>query len=108
MLTKILNAFKPINIRFFTRPGCSLCQSAKEIIYPAVEEDFPTNRFTIEEIDIDKENNKQYFDRFKNDVPVGMIDQKIIFKHRIDEDKLYYDLETILRQQIKKEKEGKE
>ncbi|KAK5580681.1 hypothetical protein RB653_000704 [Dictyostelium firmibasis] len=107
MLIKILKNFIPINIRFYTRPGCSLCQDAKEIIYPAVEEDFPKDRFKIEEIDIDKQENKEYFDRFKNDVPVGMIDKKIIFKHRIDEDKLYFDLETMLKQQIEKEKEEK-
>ncbi|EGC31886.1 hypothetical protein DICPUDRAFT_82255 [Dictyostelium purpureum] len=102
MLSKIIKS--PIVIRFFSRPSCSLCQDAKEIVYPAVE-NFPEGAFKINEIDIDLDSNKEYYDRFKNDVPVGMIEKKVIFKHRIDEDKLYFDLETMLRDQIKKEKE---
>ncbi|KAF2078296.1 hypothetical protein CYY_000388 [Polysphondylium violaceum] len=95
-MNKSVNKIRPIVIKFFTRPACSLCVDAKEIMYPAIE-DVGKDSFKVDEIDIDKQENKEYFDRFKFDVPVAMIDKKVLFKHRIDEDKLYYDLESAIK-----------
>ncbi|KYQ88781.1 hypothetical protein DLAC_11819 [Tieghemostelium lacteum] len=88
---------QPIVIKFFTKPICSLCLEAKEDLYPILDE-IGTDKFLVKEINIDLEENKEYYDKFKFDIPVAMIDNQVLFKHRVNDlDKLFYDLESKLK-----------
>ncbi|GAM24308.1 hypothetical protein SAMD00019534_074830, partial [Acytostelium subglobosum LB1] len=59
----------------------------------------------IEEIDVDLPIHKEYFDLYKYDVPVCMVDKKLLFKHRInDEDKLYYEIDRLFQQAQQQDK----
>jgi len=44
------------------------------------------NRIEVVEVDIEQPVNKAWYDLYKNDIPVGHIDGKEFFRHRIDED----------------------
>eukprot|EP01132_Coremiostelium_polycephalum_P004180 gene4180-5231_t len=96
----IIKNSAPIIIKLFSKPVCSLCTEAKSLLYPIIDE-IGNKKFVVEEIDIGKPENSEHFQKFKYDIPVAMIDSKIIFKHRIDEDKLFYDLESILKDKEK-------
>ncbi|EFA76899.1 hypothetical protein PPL_09651 [Heterostelium album PN500] len=107
MLTKIISPI--LTIRFFSRPTCSLCIDAKEILYPLVDENFDSSLIKVEEIDIDQPQNKEYYDLYKNDVPVCMVDKKLIFKHRLlDEDKFIFDIDNLFKQKQNQQQTNKQ
>jgi len=45
------------------------------------------NAISIEEVDIEKPENKAWFDMYKWDIPAGHVDGEEIFRHRITEAK---------------------
>ncbi|EGG22733.1 hypothetical protein DFA_04863 [Cavenderia fasciculata] len=97
-----------VHLVFYTRPTCSLCLDAKEILYPIADEvnenkeNIALNRkIVIDEINIDLPQHHQHHEKWKYDVPVGMIGSKIVFKHRINDlDKLFFDLDQYLNKPI--------
>ena len=61
----------------YSRPGCHLCDIAKKKIRQA---ECP-GEFTLEEIDI--ETDPVLLERYRNDIPVIMIDGVEAFRHRV-------------------------
>ena len=62
----------------YTRPGCHLCEEAKQAMKTAgCEEDY-----TLEEINI--ESDRELLHRYRNDIPVICIDEVEAFRHRVD------------------------
>ena len=70
-----------ILLTLYTKPMCSLCDSAKEFI----EENYP-NRFTIEEVDITKD--RVLFRKFKLDIPVFYYKGNFLMQHKADKNVL--------------------
>ncbi len=66
-----------IHVIIYTRPGCHLCDEAKEAMRAA---DCPA-AYTLSEVNI--ESDRDLLERYQNDIPVIMIDGKEAFRHRV-------------------------
>ena len=62
----------------YSRPGCHLCDEAKLAIQNAGCDD----RFTLEEINIESDN--ELLRKYKFDIPVVTIDGVEAFRHRVN------------------------
>ena len=62
----------------YSRPGCHLCDDAKEAIQRAGCSDL----FTLEEVNIEKDVD--LLRKYKYDIPVVTIDGVEQFRHRVD------------------------
>jgi glutaredoxin len=63
----------------YSKPGCHLCDEARA----AIEDARPTlPPFRLREIDI--RDDEQVFDRYHLDIPVCEVDEKEVFRHRLD------------------------
>jgi len=62
----------------YSRPGCHLCDEAKDAILQAGCSD----QFTLEEVNI--ESDEELLRKYKYDIPVIMIDGVETFIHRVD------------------------
>ena len=65
------------NVVIYSRPGCHLCDEAKQIIASAGCAD----DYTLTEIDI--ESDPDLLRRYKNDIPVITINGVEMFRHRL-------------------------
>lgn len=62
----------------YSRPGCHLCDEAKEVIAGAGCDD----EFVLEEINI--ETDRELLTRYRYDIPVVLINGNEAFRHRVD------------------------
>ena len=76
-----------LTLLFYTRAGCHLCDVAKRQL-EQLRQRIP---FQIEVRDVDED--KAWAQRFGDEVPVGVLDGRKVFKYRIDIKRL----ETALR-----------
>ena len=75
---KALSA-KP-HVILYTKPGCHLCEEAKrEMLAAAVSEEY-----TLEEVNI--EQDREAYERYKFEIPVITIDGRKAFKYRLTAD----------------------
>lgn len=65
------------HVIIYSKPGCHLCEEAKEAIRAADCE----SKYTLEEINI--ENNPELLERYRNEIPVIAIDGVKAFKYRL-------------------------
>ncbi len=65
-------------ITLYTRPGCHLCEEAKELIEPMLSE-FSA---TLREVNIDDDADLRR--RYGTDIPVVFIGARKAAKHRVD------------------------
>ncbi len=65
-------------VTIYTKPGCHLCDVAKENILAARGPE----EFTLEEVNI--ETDAQLFARYRYDIPVVLINGVKAFKHSVD------------------------
>jgi len=65
-------------VTIFSRPGCHLCEVAKEAILNAGCE----GEFVLEEVNID--DDPALRDRYGDDIPVIFINGVKVFKHHVD------------------------
>ncbi len=68
-----------MTITVYSKPDCHLCDLAKEII----ERCRKKVDFTLEVIDISQ--NPELFERYRNDIPVILLDGKEIARHFVRE-----------------------
>ena len=61
----------------YSRPGCHLCEVVKSVI----EQSDCAGKYTLNEVNIDSDEN--LLRRYKNDIPVIMIDGVEAFRHRV-------------------------
>jgi glutaredoxin len=71
-----------LKVQLYTIKGCSLCVVAREIILRVLEE-IP---FEFHEVDI--ESKDDLYERFKEDVPVVLVNGEPAFTRRVSERKL--------------------
>jgi glutaredoxin len=71
-----------MKIRIYSKPDCHLCDEAKETIQRV------TKRLPIEVEVIDIEKDPELLNQYRYDIPVIFLDDRKIFKHRVDEEKL--------------------
>jgi glutaredoxin len=73
-----LAAAAPGEVTLYTRPGCHLCEEAKEAITPLLQE----TGATLREVSI--ENDAVLEARYGTDIPVIFIGGRKAAKHRVD------------------------
>ena len=71
-----------MKIRIYSKADCHLCDEAKEAIQRV------TKRLPIEIEIIDIEKDSELLNQYRYDIPVIFLDDRKIFKHRVDEEKL--------------------
>ena len=69
-------------ITIYSKPGCHLCDHAKEV----VEHCRQNVDFALEVIDISQ--NPELLERYRNDIPVILLDGQEIARHVVRERKL--------------------
>lgn len=69
-------------IVLYSKPGCHLCERAKEVISRCQEQ----VNFVVEEVDISQ--NPELFERYGNDIPVVLLDGQEVARHVVRERKL--------------------
>ena len=71
-------------ITFFTKPECSLCDGAMFVIR-RVRTQIP---FEFESVDITAPGNEEWFEAYRNNIPVVHLNGQEIFRHRVNERRL--------------------
>jgi len=71
-----------LTLVFYTRTGCHLCEVAKK----QLEQLRGRITFRIEVRDVDED--KTWAKKFGDEVPVGILDGRKVFKYRVDVDRL--------------------
>jgi glutaredoxin len=71
-----------LRFRILSKPGCHLCDEAKEVIFINV------NHLPAEIEMINIEEDPVLFEQYRNDIPVIFLNDRKIFKHRVDAEKL--------------------
>ncbi len=75
-------------VELYTRPGCHLCEEAKQILLAAAQR----HRFELVERNV--EESKEWEARFGLEIPVVLIDGRKAFKYRISRRRLDRYLRT--------------
>jgi glutaredoxin len=71
-----------LDITLFTKEGCTLCDTAKEVLQ-SVRAEYP---HSLRAIDITDDDQTYYWDKYKYDIPVLHINGQYWAKHRITAD----------------------
>ena len=71
-------------VTFFTKPDCTLCHGALYVV-KRVHVDVP---FDLEIVDISATGSENWWDAYRNDIPVVHLNGKEIFRHHVDERRL--------------------
>ncbi|HSE39557.1 MAG TPA: glutaredoxin family protein [Acidobacteriota bacterium] len=71
-----------LRFKILSKPGCHLCDEAKEVIFINV------NHLAAEIETINIEEDPVLFEQYRNDIPVVFLNDRKIFKHRVDVQKL--------------------
>ncbi|PWA29781.1 hypothetical protein CCH79_00007767 [Gambusia affinis] len=77
-------------LTLFTKDPCPLCDEAKELLQPF------KHRFILQQVDISLPENRQWWDKYKWDIPVFHLNGQYLMKHGVDAallDKLLQDIE---------------
>ena len=77
----------PIQLQFYTKPDCPLCDKAKAVLQSI---EAKTSFIAIEEIDITK--NLGLFTKYKLMIPVLELDGQRLFVHHVNRWKLIWQL----------------
>ena len=77
----------PIQLQFYTKPDCPLCDEAKIVLQSIGEE---TSFIAVEEIDITKDLG--LFTKYKHLIPVLELDGQRLFAHHVNRQKLIWQL----------------
>ena len=67
----------PVQIRFYTRKGCHLCKKALTVLQE-LQKEF---KFRVQLVDID--GSPHLVELYGQDIPVGEMEGREIFRHRI-------------------------
>lgn len=71
-----------IEVTFYTKAGCHLCENARELLEEIAQE----TPYALTEIDI--RSDMAIFDTYRYRIPVIIIDQETLLEGRIDADEL--------------------
>ncbi|ELU01325.1 hypothetical protein CAPTEDRAFT_228559 [Capitella teleta] len=68
---------KPV-LTLYTKDVCSLCEDAKEVLEPFM------HRFNFEQVDIEAPSNKEWWEKYKFEIPVFHLNGKFLMKHKVN------------------------
>ncbi len=75
-------------VTFFTRKNCSLCVEGRKVLDQALR------KVPLELTVIDIDENPEWFDEYKWDVPVLHLNDEFAFKHRFELQELVHSFQT--------------
>ena len=78
---------KPMQLQFYTKPDCPLCDEAKAVLQSIGAK---ASFMTVEEIDITKD--LRLFTKYKYRIPVLELDGQPLFTHQVTRWKLMWQL----------------
>jgi glutaredoxin len=81
-----------VNVTLVGKPGCHLCDDAREVVDSVISE-FPAGSITVTEESIDE--NQDLFDAYWEQIPVVLINGKVHNYWRIDEVRLRLKLKEL-------------
>lgn len=81
-----------MNVTLVGKPGCHLCDDAREVVDSVISE-FPAGSITFTEESIDE--NKELCDAYWEQIPVVLINGKVHNYWRIDGDRLRLKLKEL-------------
>ncbi|ODV84478.1 hypothetical protein CANARDRAFT_29028 [[Candida] arabinofermentans NRRL YB-2248] len=90
-----------INLTFFSKPNCGLCDEAKSKLNDILNNSkvqplVASNAIDLKTIDITEDGNKSWFDCYRYDIPVLHVDREnfktVKFMHRFNEDEIVEEL----------------
>lgn len=79
----------PVRLTLLSRPGCHLCDAARDVVAQVVAE-FPA--VAVEELSITDDD--ELLDRYAEEIPVVLIDDRVHTIWRVDPDRLRRALEV--------------
>lgn len=82
-----LKAAAPREVTLYTRPGCHLCEKAKLVMTPILQE-FGA---TLREVNI--ESDPTLAERYGQDIPVVFLGSRKVAKHQVDAEQFRRQLE---------------
>lgn len=80
---------RPVQINFYTRRDCQLCDEALETLSEMASE------FILEVIRVDVDSHPDLVQRYGNHVPVATVGDRELFRHRVSPEKLRRLLENL-------------
>lgn len=83
-------------LTIYYKPACHLCEDAKQVL----ERVRPFERFELEEVDIS--HDRVAYGLYSDKIPVVTINGQMVFKYRVDEDRLIRRL-RLARQELERE-----
>lgn len=86
-----------IELQLITRAGCHLCDVASDVLAGVISRfsaDYPSASYTIETIDIDQDT--ELLVKYSDEVPVLLLNDKQIAFLRLDSDRVYDRLVSML------------
>ena len=81
----------PVQIRFYTRKGCHLCKKALTVLQE-LQNEF---KFRVQLVDID--GSPCLLAVYGHDIPVGEMEGREVFRHRIDK----HAMRELLQERLK-------
>jgi len=75
---------KKLIITLYTKKQCSLCFLSKRVIKVASTK--VGGNIDLNEVNIESPGNERWYNLYKHDIPVGHVNGKEFFRHRVDED----------------------
>jgi len=72
-----------VTITLFTKEGCTLCDKVIDVLMELYQQD-PNYAHTLRAVDITDDDQRQYWDRYKYDIPVLHLNGQFWVKHRLD------------------------
>jgi glutaredoxin len=82
ILEKRVKKQATIEVTFYTKAGCHLCEDARELLEEIAEQ----TEYTLTEIDI--RHDPATFEAYRYRIPVILINQETLLEGRIDADEL--------------------
>lgn len=78
-----------VRVTLYSGAGCHLCDAARDVIQGVLRR----HRFDFEVVTID--GNDELEARFRQDLPVVHIDDRLAFRYRVDADELVAKIEKM-------------
>ncbi|XP_018304272.1 glutaredoxin-like protein C5orf63 homolog [Mycetomoellerius zeteki] len=86
----------PPKLTLYTKSPCLLCDILKNELRLRF-----AGRYQLEEVDIAAQENEQYFQLYKYDIPVLFLEGQYLCKHRLDADLLERRLDELVSRKDK-------
>ena len=81
---------KLLTVQLLSRPGCHLCEEAHEVLQQL------SSVFPIEVIIVDISGDLEALAKYRNHIPVGLLGEEELFRHRADLKRLSQQLKRII------------